>query len=808
MPLIYLSCAWVAGIYLGSKFALPLALILIGLIPLPLLFLFGQHRKAILLIAICLIALFGGAFCFQSSLPSGDERCLQSYNDLGTLEIKGMVKADPEVKDKATHIRLSATEIRLDKGWQEVSGNALLLVPRYPTYEYGDVLLVIGRPETPPQLDDFDYKGYLAHQGIYSTMLYPEIEISERGKGVKPLEWVYSLRNRLSQTMAEVLPEPQASLAQGIILGIRHTIPTPTKADFAHTGTAHLLAISGLHLSIVAGILLSLGIWLFGRRHYIYIWLALGTIWLFALLTGMNPPVVRGAIMASLFLTAELLGRQRSAITSLAFAAAIMVGISPQILWAASFQMSFLAMAGLIFLAPPFQAMGRKAVKATLGEDGVTVSIASIITDSFSVTLGAILAVWPLIAHYFGIISFVAPIATFFALPALPGIIVTGALAGLIGLVALPAAQAIGWLAWLFTSYMLLVVDVFASLPLSSIEVGSVDIALILVYYPALATAIWLSSNMKRLGDQMSKATTWLKSGASKSFDLASQLPKKWIIPPLLVVAILASVTATTMPDDKLHVSFLDVGQGDAILIQQGSQQVLVDGGPSPQAITLGLGNKMPFWDRTIELVVLTHPSADHVAGLVEVLNRYKVKQVLYPDLDFKSNIYEEWLRLLEEKDIECTIAQAGQQIDLGEGVVIRVLNPQTPLLIGTESDIDNNGVVLQLCMDKVSFLLTADIMWEAEFELITRRVDLTSTVLKVAHHGSGTSTSPEFLAVVNPQLAVISVGADNPFGHPSDEVMERLNEKLGSENIYCTDEQGTIEFITDGKRLRVEVEK
>ncbi len=292
-----------------------------------------------------------------------------------------------------------------------------------------------------------------------------------------------------------------------------------------------------------------------------------------------------------------------------------------------------------------------------------------------------------------------------------------------------------------------------------------------------------------------------------KSSSLASRLPKKWVIPPLLVVAILVSVTAATMPDNNLHVSVLDVGKGDAILIQTPAHQdILVDGGPSPQAISLGLGSKMPFWDRTIDLVVLTHPHADHLTGLVEVLKRYKVKQVLYPDLDYVSPIYDEWLSLLKEKNIKGTIAQAGQRIDLGEGVVIKVLNPQIPPLTGTESDIDNNGVVLRLSMGEASFLLTADIMWEAEFELITRRVDLASTVLKVAHHGSDTSTTDEFLAVVNPQLAVISAGADNRFRHPSDEVVDRLEAKLGSENIYRTDKHGTIEFITDGERLWVEV--
>jgi len=798
MSLIYLSCAWVVGIFLGSKFNLPAAFLLIGLIPLPVLFLLSQHRKKIILASLCLVAFFGGTLLFQSSLPITDEGSLQFYNDRGAVEIKGL--------DKTTHLRLSATHIKLSDHWLEISGTALLFVSRYPAYSYGDVLLVTGKLETPAQLDEFDYRDYLAHQEIYSTMLYPKIQVLDTGAGSKPMQWVYSVRNRLSQTLAKILPEPQASLAQGIILGIRGNIPPDLKTDFARTGTAHLLAISGLHLSIVAGILLSIGIWFFGRRHYIYIWLALGAIWLYALLTGMHPPILRAAIMVSLFLIAELLGRQRSAITSLAFAAAIMVGISPQILWTASFQMSFAAMAGLIFIFPPIQSLGRKAVNATLGEGGMAASTANFVVDSISVTFGAILAVWPLVAYYFGIFSLVAPLATFLALPALPLIIVTGFLGAVIGLIFLPVAQAIGWLAWLFTSYMLAVVNGFAALPLSSVEVGSASPVLIWTYYLVLATALWLNGNRRKWTPLLPQISNRIRSGIDRSSTLTSRLPKKWVIPPLLITAILASLAAATMPDNNLHVSFLDVGEGDAVLIRTPSRQnILVDGGPSPQAITLALGKKLPFWDRTIDLVVLTHPHSDHIAGLIEVLNRYKVKQVLYPALDDDSPLVNEWLSLIQQKNIKYTIARAGQRIDLGsEEVVIAVLNPQSPLLSDTQSDTDNNGVVLHITAGEVSFLLAADIMYEAELDLITRRADLTSTVLKVGHHGSDTSTSPQFLAVVDPQLAVISVGADNQFGHPSDEVIERLVQNLGLENIYRTDEHGTLEFTTNGSELWV----
>jgi competence protein ComEC len=464
VALIYISCALVAGIYLGSKFALPFPLIFIGLAPLPLLFFLSQHRKAIILAAVCLTLFFGGALLFSASLPADDESHLQYYNSQ-EVEIRGVINADPEVRDRTTHLRLSASEIKGNEGWQEVSGDALLFVPRYPAYHYGDELLVKGELETPPQLDEFDYEGYLARQGIYSTMTYPQIEVLATGKGFKPLAWVYSLRNSLSQTLAEVLPEPPASLAQGIVLGMRYNISPEIRDDFVHTGTAHLLAISGLHLAIMAGMLLSIGLWLFGRRRYIYIWLALGAIWGYALITGMHTPVIRGAIMASVFLAAELLGRQRTAITSLAFAAAIMVGINPSILWDASFQLSFVAMAGLIFLAPPLMNLGRRVVSQTIGEEGIGASLANITTDSLGVTLAATIAVWPLIAHYFGIVSLAGPLATFLALPALPLAIATGALVGLIGLFALPVAQVLGWLAWLFLSYMLLIVSGFAPPP-------------------------------------------------------------------------------------------------------------------------------------------------------------------------------------------------------------------------------------------------------------------------------------------------------------------------------------------------------
>ncbi len=306
----------------------------------------------------------------------------------------------------------------------------------------------------------------------------------------------------------------------------------------------------------------------------------------------------------------------------------------------------------------------------------------------------------------------------------------------------------------------------------------------------------------------VSKAKKYL----ARVLKLASGVPIKWALFPLLLVAILVWIAAITTPDSKLHVFFLDVGQGDAILIRTPSHHhILIDGGPSPEAITTELGSRLPFWGRTIDLVVLTHPHDDHIAGLVEVLRRYEVKQVLEynaTSLGFHSSTYDEWLKLIEEKGIKRTIARAGQRIELGAGIWLDILHPPAELLQDTDSDIDNNGIVLRLVYGEISFLLTADIYQESEQYLLGQGVELESTVLKVAHHGADTSSSPSFLDAVSPQLAVISVEAENRFGHPHPETMTRLTEKLGQDNVYLISERGNIELISDGHKLWLKTER
>ena len=795
MLLISLSGAWITGILLGTKLSLAPVWLAVSALPLPFIFIFRQHKKLLLTSALLMLALLGGIVRYQSTIPVVNENYVRFYNDKTAVELKGIVSQSPDVRDKSTHLFLSNIELKTAGGWKKLQGTVLIFVPRFPVYNYGDELLVKGKLQTPQALDDFDYPGYLANQGIYSTMLSPQTALIGTGKGFRPLAWVYALRNRLSQAMAATIPEPQASLAQGMILGIRGNITPELQNAFIDSGTMHILVISGSQFNIVAGILVATGIWLFGKRRYFYIWLALAAIWIYALLTGMSPPVIRSAIMVSIFLCADLLGRQRSAITAIGFAAAVMAAITPQILGDASFQLTFMSTLGMVVIAPRLQGWGKNIIANKLGEGGFIVATANWIADSLFVTLGVTIAIWPLLVSYFGIFSVVSPLATLLVLPALPYLLFSGTLAAVIGVFVLAAGQILGWLAWLSAGYMLAVINGFAHLSFSFFNVGTINPAWIWAYFAVLGAILWLIPQRKSVAAFFKRTASTL-----------DKIPKKWAFSTLLVIAVLTTLTAYSMPDTRLHVSFLNVGQGDAILIQTPNHQdILVDGGPSAQAISAQLSKHLPFWDRNIELVVLTHPHEDHLTGLLEVLQRYKVKQVLYLDTSYTLPDEQEWLNLIQQKHIKATLATAGQEIDLGtKDTTLEVINP-TP---GSTVPAMDNGIVLKLTDEKISFLLTSDISADAEHDLITQRADVSCTVLKVAHHGSNDSSTAAFLAVADPKVAVISVGADNTFGHPGAETLQRLADVVGLNNIYRTDKNGTVECITDGTRLWVRTER
>ncbi|MDO8663688.1 MAG: ComEC/Rec2 family competence protein [Candidatus Wildermuthbacteria bacterium] len=250
-----------------------------------------------------------------------------------------------------------------------------------------------------------------------------------------------------------------------------------------------------------------------------------------------------------------------------------------------------------------------------------------------------------------------------------------------------------------------------------------------------------------------------------------------------------------------LEVNFFDVGQGDSAFIETPKgRQILIDGGPS-SAILEKLSKEMPFWDRTIDLVILTHPEKDHMSGLLDVLKRYKVENILWTGVVRDTAEYKEWEKLIKEEGARIIIAKASQKIIIARSV-LAILYPLDNLEGKVFKDSNNTSIVIKLSFGENNFLFTGDALKLVEKEIIGRGLDIKSDVLKIGHHGSKTSSGEEFIEQVSPAIAVISAGRNNSYGHPHQEVLDTLN-KYGI-TVLRTDQNGDIKIISNGDNFKL----
>lgn len=258
-------------------------------------------------------------------------------------------------------------------------------------------------------------------------------------------------------------------------------------------------------------------------------------------------------------------------------------------------------------------------------------------------------------------------------------------------------------------------------------------------------------------------------------------------------------------PRNFLSVYALDVGQGDAIFIETPRRhQILIDGGPDTRVVSQ-LGEVMSFWDRSIDLIVLTHPQEDHMFGLIDVLRRYDVANVLMTGVNYHTRTYEEFKKAVEKEGARVMIAQAGEKIRLDDGVEIDILFPANAIA-GTDApaDVNDTSVAARLRFGERTFLFMGDAGVQEEAALVHSGENIDIDVLKVNHHGSKTSTSKLFLEKTTPALAVVSVGAKNKYGHPHPDALARL----AGVPLYRTDMQGRVAVYTDGDRISVATER
>lgn len=398
----------------------------------------------------------GGIIRYQLSLPVLDQATVWFYTDQ-TVTLRGIVADEPDVRIDHVKLTVQTTQLQRQESWQVVSGKVLVSVSLYPRYRYGDLLELSCRLRAPEPFNGFAYDRYLAKSNIYALCSYPRVALIEHNRGNPALAVILGFKERLQLTMNRNLPEPSASLLGALLIGSRSTIPEELLNQFSVTGTTHLIAISGLNITIIASFLLegllALGLW---RRQAF--WCITGALILFVVLVGFPASAVRAALMGWLVLLAMHVGRLSSSANLITLAAAVMVLINPKVLRDdIGFQLSFAAIIGIIYLTPVFEKWLAKLPS--------TGGIRSLVT----MTLGAQLTTLPLIIYYFGTISLVGVAANLLVVPAVPYIMMSGIAAIVLGAIVPSLSLFFFWPVWLTLTYLIAAVELLASVPLAAV---------------------------------------------------------------------------------------------------------------------------------------------------------------------------------------------------------------------------------------------------------------------------------------------------------------------------------------------------
>ncbi len=600
------------------------------------------------------------------------------------------------------------------------------------------------------------------------------------------------------------LTESEAGLPVALLTGDRSLLSTSTTNDFRAAGVAHLLAISGLHVSLVGGFAMALLALMFGRRRAVYLLVPVCLVLLYAALAGFAPPVTRAAIMFCVFVLGRFLGRGSRTLAALALAAMVMIAWEPALITSLSFQLSFAAMLGISFVAPVLDEFVEVArVDRAQGLPSEAMSrLKRFVVGSLIVSIAASVATFPLVAWHFQVVPLWGPIATLVATPAMPVLIFSTAALAVVG--PFPAVSVIASIpVQAATQYLNASASLFSNLPPGPITFDVWSAWTLTGIYAAIAAAIVGWPYVKGMGSRLVQSRSFTSFGhaINQSHTQALAVAASVV---LLVGGFGMWATWFTREETELRltVTFLQTSYGESIFVRTpNDNRMLIDGGGDEREVADTLGSLLLPWDREIDIVMLTHPDTDHVGGLPAVLSEFNVESVIHSGLQASSGAFESWSTAIADHD-SVVVAQPGMTIGLDHGVFLEIISAGCLDGSTTCSDANAASIVARLTHGDVSFLLTGDIERSAEIRLASSDANLLSTVFKAPHHGSATSSTATFIQAVNPTAVVVAAGTQNRYGHPDEEVMARLNRAVGVDRVFRTDRLGAIVFETDGKRL------
>lgn len=756
-PVIWLTIAYAIGIIMRingiatNKSAIIFWVVAAFLVCLAWVIEFNKGTDFILVLAILVLV---GAISVQLWL--GIENPLNYAIDQ-MVWAQGQIIDTPKYMEEKDVYIIETTQITLRESVRDVKAKVQVTV--YPdgkkdervSYDYGDIVQINGVLQLPQEQRNpkgFDYRAYLKRRGIYSIMTIRPFNIKKIGTGkISILQSCLQIfKHRAEVVFEKGIRGKEGDLLRTMILGEKWLLPPEIRLDFQNTGLSHILAISGLHVGFIVTMLIGLmQILPFSKKCSFMLQVAV--LCLYCLLVGAAPSVMRATVMAVMLLGGKVVGRQPDPLNNLFIAALIILLFRPLDLFEVGFQLSFGAVLGIIFFSKYFREW--------------LWFLPRWMASGLSITLSAQLGVWPLIAYYFNTFSIVAVLANLIFVP-LAGVIVNLGFGLMLGAQIIPPLIKIfGPLLKLLCSLLIKGNEVLAAMPWTFISVVSPSLLFIICYFAVL----WLLSEER---------PRWLKK------------PLLWCS-GLAVILLLFTILGPMLQKD-LYMVFLDVGQGDCIYIRTPDKKhILIDGGGKSLDYTgsfhVGDDIVVPFLLKNgighLDLVVMSHCHDDHIGGLVSVLRDIPVKTFMEYTPGEETDNYKQLKALVTAKGIRNIYANADATYRVGRDVWLDVIYPcanEQQLHSFFHKGDNNRSLVLLLRYDDTTILFTGDIEAEVE-EHLYPGWEIPVDILKVAHHGSHTSSTDNWLEALQPQLAVIQVGKNN-FGHPHPDVLERLEQK------------------------------
>ncbi len=710
---------------------------------------------------------FFGAYFFQYQQPDSDDPFNiiwytdREYESL----ITGVISDAPDYRDTYTNLQIDVREInRPDKKSPlYVNGKILVRVDAGEIYQYGDHVRVRGILETPPENEEFSYKDYLALSGIHAYMSNAEATMLPEARGGHWAKaWIFDLKDRALTNVYELFPDPEASLLAGILLGVETGLPKDIQEAFKNTGTTHIIAISGFNITIIAGLFISLFGRLFGKKTGSIV--ALIGIAAYTLLVGADAAVVRAALMGGVGLLGKQLGRRQDGITSLLAVAVVMALFNPMVLWDVGFQLSFAATAGLILYAEPLANWFVRQASRITSEERAQ-QIAGPVGEYFLFTLAAQFATIPIMMYHFGRISLISFIANPFILPVQPAVMILGGIALIASLLILPLGKLLAIFALPFTTYTIRMVEFFDGMPHGVIVLGDTKLILVIIIYIAMLA--------------------WTLAG----FPL-KKISKPTFAAALTLITFQIWRMVFALPDGNLHLTFLNVGSADAVLIQTpDGDTILINGGERISDLSAELGERLPPFQRRLDWLIVASPQEEDLAALPRTLERFPPAQVLWSgnyEASYASRALDKYI---SNNGIPVTLAETGQILELGQGALLRI------------QAVGSRGSVILIEWDSFRALLPIGMDFDSLEE--SRNLGALSLLL-LPDAGYAPLNPPELFTALEPQLLVLSVAADDRDGLPHESTLNAVD----GYTLLRTDLDGWLHISTDGTQMWVEKER